>query len=142
MKKGMYKDDYQDDSWCLAEFFLTPCQPGSGNDAAWRSYSLANKVYYEIGQKTLNTLPGGFNALDAAAKGRRIVTEMGWFNALRPTRSGLVLGAGKTFWTGPTPAFRWLFPRAVGGTAVYGYRFTNWLWSPDRPWGRWVDWWY
>jgi RHS repeat-associated protein len=62
-----------------------------------------NPVLYEIGQKTLPTLPEGFKALTAIERGRVIVRQVGWVKAVTPTfkvapyattiRQGLTPGA-------------------------------------------------
>ncbi|MDK2127081.1 RHS repeat-associated core domain-containing protein, partial [Parachitinimonas caeni] len=90
---------------------------GSEVDAAWRSMSLKDKLLYEIGQKTTSSY-GKYAALDPVARGAAMVKDMGWFGALAPESGGLVLGAGTTLSTGPTPLFRWLVPRLLGGSAV------------------------
>jgi len=96
---------------------------GASNDAAWRALNLRDKVYYEIGQKTL---PSGFEKyakLTPVQKGQAYVLEQGWVKAILPTKSGVKLGIGETFHTGPTPVFRYLVPRIiiVGGASYVVY---------------------
>lgn len=90
---------------------------GSQNDKLWRSLSPKEKVYWEIGQKTLNDgkqlagLPK-----DPVACGQAMVRQQGLLRALLPERSGLKLGLGKTaktFPSGPSPSVR-----ALGNSAA------------------------
>ena len=104
---------------------------GAENDAYWRGLSPKDKVFYEIGQKTL---PAGqfekFANLTPLERGRALVAESGWWGALRPTGTGWRLGAGTTLNTGPTPLVRWFTPRAAGAGAVGGTAW--WLLSGDE----------
>ena len=94
---------------------------GAENDAAWRALPLKDKVFYEVGQKTL---PDGvwqkYANLDPVARGRALVQDQGWLGALKPQGGGWKLGAGETLHTGPTPLIRWAVPRAAGAGAVGG----------------------
>jgi hypothetical protein len=98
---------------------------GAENDAVWRSLSLKDKLLYEIGQKT--TSSSRFSSLadlDAVARGKAMVADLGWVKALKPEGAGWALGVGATLSTGPTPLVRWFVPRAgIAGAAagaVYG----------------------
>jgi len=104
---------------------------GAENDTAWRALPLKDKVYYEVGQKTL---PDGvwqkYGNLDPVARGRALVQDQGWLGAVKPQGAGWKLGAGETLHTGPTPLIRWAVPRAagagaVGGAAYYLYSSEN-----------------
>ena len=109
---------------------------GSKNDAYWRSLSLKDKAYYEIGQKTLSDSTfARLGNLDPVARGRVLVAEQGWFRAMVPESPGLVLGAGRTLGTGPTPLVRWFAPRAAigGGVAYGGWRIYSWLFPSTEP---------
>jgi RHS repeat-associated protein len=105
---------------------------GAENDGAWRALPLKDKVFYEIGQKSLprEVWPGYAN-LDPVARGRALVQDNGWLGALKPQAAGWRLGAGETLHTGPTPLVRWAIPRAAGaGAAGSGgyylyYRYTG-----------------
>ena len=100
---------------------------GAENDAAWRELTATDKLYYEIGQKTFNSAEkfGPYANLDAVARGRAYVKDFGWYKAIVPEKAGVKLGIGTTFETGPTPAFRWLLPRAAvtGGVGTATYYF-------------------
>jgi len=101
---------------------------GAENDAAWRALTFKNKVFYEIGQKTLRDgVWQKYSNLDPVARGRALVQDQGWFGAIKPQGSGWALGAGETLSTGPTPLLRWALPRAAGagaagGTGYYLYK--------------------
>ncbi len=105
---------------------------GAENDAAWQALSLKDKVYYEIGQKTLKDITP-YADLSAVERGRQIVQDQGWFTALKPQGAGWQLGVGETFSTGPTPAFRYVVPRAAGAAAAGGatYYLLNQLQSGE-----------
>ena len=99
------------------------CQ-GAENDAAWEALTLKDKFYYEIGQKTLTDstfYDGGYAAIDNAVDmGKALIDKQGvWRAVFVPEGTGWMLGAGKTFETGPTPLFRWLAPRIAIGTGLY-----------------------
>ena len=106
---------------------------GAENDMAWRALPLKDKVFYEVGQKTLpNGVWQKYANLDPVARGRNLVQDKGWLGALRPQGAGWKLGAGETLQTGPTPLVRWAVPRAagtgtgaVGGTGYYLYNREN-----------------
>jgi len=101
---------------------------GVENDPAWRALPLKDKVYYEIGQKTLPSSElAPYVGLDPVARGRALVESKGWVRALLPQGSGFRLGIGETFNSGPTPLVRWAVPRATGAGAAGGatYYFLN-----------------
>ena len=94
---------------------------GAENDAAWRALSFQDKVFYEIGQKTLSTAEyGNYANFSAVERGRKLVQDLGWRNALKPQGAGWRLGVGETFNTGPTPLIRYVAPRAAGAAAAGG----------------------
>jgi RHS repeat-associated protein len=94
---------------------------GSEADAAWRALPIKDKVFYEIGQKTLPASQWkDYAHLDAVARGRALVQDKGWVGALIPQGSGWSLGVGSTLSTGPTPLVRWAAPRVVGAGAAAG----------------------
>jgi hypothetical protein len=101
---------------------------GAEADPYWRSLSLKDKAFYEIGQKTL---PGNmfekYAHLEPVARGRALVNDMGLGRAIWPQGTGYRLGAGTTLHTGPTPLVRWFVPRAAGVGAAGGaaYYFYN-----------------
>ena len=104
---------------------------GSEADAYWRQLPLRNKVYYEVGQKTLSGRRfQRFVDLDPVSRGRALVGEQGWFRALViPEGRGWTLGVGATFRTGPTPLVRYAVPRiAVVGGAVGAGGLIYYLW--------------
>lgn len=87
---------------------------GSEADMAWRALSFSEKVFYEIGQKTLSReMFAKFASLDPVSRGRALVATQGWIRALLPAGKGYALGAGATFTTGPTPLVRYILPRII-----------------------------
>lgn len=95
---------------------------GAENDAAWRALSLKDKFYYEVGQKTMSNAEfSRYAAYDAVSRGHKLMAEHGW-KALFSSYEHL----SATWATGPTPALRYLGPRAavglgVGATGVGGW---------------------
>jgi len=59
-----------------------------------------------------------YSSLDPVARGASLVADIGWRRALTPEIGGIGLGLGSTFGTEPTPLFRWLFPRIIGGAGL------------------------
>ena len=92
-------------------------QRGAENDPAWAKLPARDKLFYEIGQKSLpNKQFEPFAHLGPVERGRAIVAQQGWLRALFPRSPKFIVpGEGGTLGTGPTPAFRWAAPRALGG---------------------------
>ena len=102
---------------------------GSEMDDAWATLSLKDKVFYEVGQKTLNLSEAAFDAayggLTTVERGRKIYSEVGWFKAAFPESAKFMQsGSGGTLSSGPTAVFRfsmkWMYAGAptmfeVGG---------------------------
>jgi hypothetical protein len=57
-------------------------------------------------------------ATNVVARGREILTTVGWVRGLLPAAPGLKLGIGSTFSSGPTAAVRYLLPRFAAGAAA------------------------
>lgn len=90
---------------------------GSSNDKAWSQLSAKDKMYYEIGQKTLSSADdfAKISHLSPVERGRLLVQQQGWTKALMPQSGKFVVpGEGGTLSTGPTPAARWFAPRVTG----------------------------
>ena len=87
---------------------------GAEADQAWMASSAGEKFFYEIGQKTLNAENWAKfgHITDPIERGKAIWAAQG-YGALVSEGHGVVLGAGKTLSTGPTPGAR-LFVRASG----------------------------
>jgi hypothetical protein len=80
---------------------------GSEGDALFKSLSLGDKLYYEIGKRTLS--PGAFSAvegLSAIEAGRNLVAERGFLSAMFGYGPSTVAAFGSTLSSGPTAAFR------------------------------------
>jgi hypothetical protein len=98
---------------------------GAEADQAWQASSASEKFFYEIGQKTLSDADFakfGTSATDFTGKveqGRKL-WEAQKLGALISSPRGLVLGAGKTLNTGPTPGARWLLTSGAGGMGTTG----------------------
>lgn len=90
---------------------------GAEADAAWLELTFKDKLLYEIGQKTTSVF-SRYAEMTPVQRGAAIVADNGWAKALMPEAAGVRLGLGETFSTGPTPAFRWLFPKVVGGAGI------------------------
>lgn len=102
---------------------------GASNDKAWAALSPKDKLFYEIGQKTLGSADefAPYAHLSPVERGRLFVQEQGWAKALAPSSAKFVPGTdGSTFGTGPTPAGRLVirsatgFGAGFGGHALYG----------------------
>lgn len=89
---------------------------GAENDAAFARMSMADKLRYEIGQKTLASADdfAAVAELTPVERGAQFVQQHGWLRAMFPSSGKFLPGTGGTFGTGPTPGARWLF-RATGG---------------------------
>lgn len=59
--------------------------------------------------------------------GRDLVRSQGWWRAALPSPRGVFLGAGKTFHTGPTAAFRYIAPPASGATGAISSGLSDYL---------------
>lgn len=102
---------------------------GIQNDIAWFRLSLKDKVCYEIGQKTLpdkvlKLMGTRFLQKDPVVRGMHISNKQGISGALLPQGSGIYLGLGTTFHTGPTPLFRWMVtPAAIAVYSAWRFDF-------------------
>ncbi len=82
---------------------------GAEGDAAWSRLSAADKLYFEIGQKTVTSATlGKFSHIaDPVARGRAMVQEMGVVKATMTVNTkALNPGVSGTLSTGPTPGGR------------------------------------
>ncbi|GHT93091.1 hypothetical protein AGMMS49545_11750 [Betaproteobacteria bacterium] len=97
---------------------------GSENDTAWRALTFMEKVYFDIGQKSmvgkkyLKYEHFGNSVAGIVARGKGIVVNEKWLKAIVSEVPGLVLGAGSTLRTGPTPSVRYALPRLPVSVAV------------------------
>lgn len=97
---------------------------GRESSGAVRAQSFGDRFYYEIGQKTLpdNIYARFAHTADPVAQGRAMRHELPFWQWFFPSARGLVLGAGKTFWSGPTEGARfglkWLGAGALIGRGI------------------------
>lgn len=103
---------------------------GAENDEAWAKSPLRDKLYYEIGQKTLTSADefAKVSQLSPVDRGAQFVKEHGWMRSLFPSSTKFLPGTGGTFSTGPTPGARWFLRSATGfGAGATG----NYLFGED-----------
>jgi RHS repeat-associated protein len=79
-----------------------------------------NPVLYEIGQKTLMTLPKGWETLSAIQRGKVIVEQVGWMKAILPTFNATPYAT--TIFEGLTPGANLLL---VGGLEAADLYFSG-----------------
>ena len=90
---------------------------GAEADEAYKAMSTSDKFFYEIGQKTLNDENFKiFSKIANPVERGKAIWAAQKYRALLSEGRGVVLGAGKTLGTGPTPGARALL-RVGGATA-------------------------